>query len=392
MPGLPRWALLAIPLAALFLWLAWPRSVIPLGRAQAQPFAFPVQDGRVLLVDAGCDERAGQGSALWLDPARHRTRVLPAFSLPRSGFTATRLPDGRILIAGGRGTRVERVANAGYSIGFGNAEDDATILDPLSGTMQRAGHLRAARFEHATVTLAGGRVAVIGGRNARHGLDTIEAFDPRSNAWRPLGRMTAPRRGHTAVLLGNGRVLILGGYDDVGSQRTWRSECEIFDPATGTSAVAGRLLAPRTHCAAVLLGDGRVLVIGGYGDGTDPLGDAELFDPASGRSVAAGRLSEQRAEFAAVTLKDGRVLVTGGSRMKDSFLSRGLQAFDTVDCFDPATGRFAAAPRLRAPRYQHAAVALADGRVLLAGGRGSGAWSSRPRVYDDAEIYAAPRR
>lgn len=71
-------------------------------------------------------------------------------------------------------------------------------------------------------------------------------------------------------------------------------------------------------------------------------------------------LPQGRAFHQASKLSDGRVVVTGG-------VHAGA-ALSTTVVFDPATGKWASGPAMRAPRSGHAQVVLADGSVLVVGG------------------------
>jgi hypothetical protein len=134
---------------------------------------------------------------------------------------------------------------------------------------------------------------------------------------------------------------------------------------------------------AVLLADGRVLVVGN--DSTfsstmvrDDSAAAELWDPATGTWRATPSLNRPRAEFAAVPLADGRALVTGGLDRGAADASPGTvcegsglqQSFSSTYVYDARTGQegWSRAGLLGTARTAPAAAVLADGRVLVAGG------------------------
>jgi hypothetical protein len=73
--------------------------------------------------------------------------------------------------------------------------------------------------------------------------------------------MTTARAEHTATLLRDGKVLIAGGTG-AGSQQL--ASAELYDPATGTFSNATDLVAGRRQHTATLLPDGTVLIAGGY--------------------------------------------------------------------------------------------------------------------------------
>jgi hypothetical protein len=195
----------------------------------------------------------------------------------------------------------------------------------------------------------------------------ISSLDPASGypaeidpVWTTTSSMAAPRSRHTAALLGSGRVLVVGGSEAA------LVDAEVFDPATGTFAVAGPLDEPRADPAAAALdGGARVLVVGGERpcDGCGALATAEVFDEAMGEFALAGAMSTARVGHAAATLADGRVLVVGGV---DGF--PGSPHLAASELFDPGSLLFSLGPDLAQPRSSCSVTALPDGTALVAGG------------------------
>jgi large repetitive protein len=211
---------------------------------------------------------------------------------------------------------------------------------------------------------------------------------PPTGSFSPAGSLTEARWGHTATVLSDGRVLVVGGagraFPRGGVARRpeatpppmeVRTSAEIWDPTTGTFQATGSLAGPRAGHDALLLPDGRVLVIGGWaGDSWLPVASAEVWDPTTGTFTSAGSLATGRSGHTVTLLPDGRVLVVGGA---------------TAEIWDPVTGAFAPTGEMTVPRTGHTATLLPDGRVLIVGGSGSSARTGRTaRAGRSAEIWS----
>lgn len=124
--------------------------------------------------------------------------------------------------------------------------------------------ISAVGYPSATL-LPGGSVLIAGGYT--RGFDTVasaEVFDPRTGTWHATGTMSFARAQHTATLLPDGKVLIAGGcgFGSCGNGNA-TAGAELYDPATGTFSPTGRMTAARGIQTATLLPDGKVLVTGG---------------------------------------------------------------------------------------------------------------------------------
>src|SRR5438874_643195 len=74
------------------------------------------------------------------------------------------------------------------------------------------GSLGAARNEHTATLLPSGKVLVAGGFNGSY-LTSAELYDPSTGSWSATGSLGTAREFHTATLLPNGKVLVAGGYN-----------------------------------------------------------------------------------------------------------------------------------------------------------------------------------
>ena len=128
--------------------------------------------------------------------------------------------------------------------------------------------------------------------------------------------------------------------------------------------------------ASHLLPDSRVLVAGGYADG-ETRSSCELFDPSSGGWVAAPKLKAHRYSHGASTTPDGDVIITG------RFNEDGGLSSTTV--FRVSDGRWEDTGELVEGRFDHRSVSLDDGRTLVVGGRAGS------NVLASSEIYSPSR-
>jgi hypothetical protein len=140
----------------------------------------------------------------------------------RDAFTATLLPDGDVLVAGGGGG--DRLASA-------------ELYDPLTGTWTATGEMTEPYYGHTATLLPNGTVLVAGGDAPRGpgavGWPHAAIYDPVTGTWAAVGDMMMAPLGHTATLLPDGRVLVSGGKVDGGPESAAFDEAEVYDLVTG---------------------------------------------------------------------------------------------------------------------------------------------------------------
>lgn len=334
---------------------------------------------------------------------------------PRQFASAARLPGGRVLIAGG---------NAG-----GPALASTEIFDPATGRWSDAASMRVARSSFGNdgflVPLASGRVLALG--------STAELYDSASDTWTLLPAPPVPMASSTKTLLADGRLLVIpnqssqvylydpasglwtsvGGFDrrsdhaataladgrvliSGGRASVKLATALLFDPQSRTWRSAGTLRNARYSHFSFALPDGRVAVSHGIVDGGTLADTTEVYDPASGAWRSAGNIrkfSPSTVGASGTPLSGGRFLVAGGGLPGNGGaivdqVPQGQLDETNGEWFDPATltwQRATQAPGgLVVPRLHHAAVALADGSVLIAGGMRSTLSTSATAA---AEIY-----
>ncbi len=172
---------------------------------------------------------------------------------------------------------------------------------------------------------------------------------------------TSPRARtfHTATLLGSGKVLVVGGYGNT----TTLASAELYDPASKTWSSANSMSTARQRHTATLLPSGKVLVVGGNGtpsaDWHDGITSVELYDPTSNTWLSAASMNSARSGHTATLLPSGKVLVVGGN------------GTTSAELYDPTSNTWMpAASTLVARNDYHTTTLLSSGKVLVVGGSG----------------------
>ena len=259
----------------------------------------------------------------------------------RAGHAATLLANGKVLVAGGDDD--------------GSGHSTAELYDPATGIFTPTGCSIGSPQQSSATLLPDGRV-LARGRRRHTALPKSTIPPPGSGRHRLDERFSGEFQ--VAVLLPNGKVLIVGGLE------------EIYDPATGTWTITGRMRVLHSALTATLLPNGKVLAVGG-----DPLQHPHgNLRPGVG-NVDRSRNHECRARFAHSDV---------AGRWQSARDCRGSDGL-----FVGACGNFRSSHppvvhdgSLPIPRLYHTATRLSDGRVLVAGGQGGTGAISGAALYD----------
>ena len=276
----------------------WTRTGSMLTATEQQPGVL-LHDGQVLM----------PGTAELYDPATGRWAATGAMNVARTvGFTATVLQDGQVLVAGGVEAGVNQTVTSG-----------AELYNPATGTWAATGSMITARQNQTATLLPNGQVLVAGGggtcvNGSCPTLSSAELYNPATGTWAATGSMPFPHEGALAGLLPSGEVLVACGVQDPGVNPC---AADLYNPATGTWAQDGAAGASATRdYSAVLLHNGQVLISGGE-NGTYPAREtittaATLWDPVTGATTATGSMTTPREFHALIVLPNGQVLAAGG--------------------------------------------------------------------------------
>ncbi|MCU1285175.1 MAG: Kelch motif protein [Acidobacteriales bacterium] len=360
-------------------------------------FAFETRLGCVLLliISVGCGGGAGTPPPA-LQPSPISVSISPVSATPLLGtsvsFTAQ--------VTGTSNTGVSYSVvegNAGGSIAAngiylapsqpGTFHVRATsIADPArsmeaivtvrgyTNSIARLPNPREAYDHHTATLMSDGSVLLVGGAGFSTVHKQTERYQPSQNVFEIGPSLATARLDHSAILLANGDLLVSGGYNPVDGSTS-------FDPAFRSSellvantsffAAGPDMNFPRRNHVFTMLKDGRVLVTGGIqlrGTGFSATPNTELYDPAANQFVAGDRMNSPRWMHSATLLADGRVLLVGGRDNNCTGVGCPVYSLNTAELFDPATGKYTTTGSLNISRYAHSAALLDDGRVLILGG------------------------
>jgi hypothetical protein len=183
---------------------------------------------------------------------------------------------------------------------------------------------------------------------------------PKHNVFINTRNMNIARAEHQAVLLKDGRVLILGGGKGLNA--------EIYNPEKRKFTLIEGPKKLSLYFSMTGLDNGKVLIVG-------PFKTVDLFDPEANTFSEGSILNYPRHQHTATLLKDGRVLIAGGRVFNSNKL------VDTPEIFNPKTNKFEIGPKMNFPRYEHNAILLNNGNVLIVGG------GNNTGAIDIAELF-----
>ncbi len=275
------------------------------------------------------------------DPETRRFVLASPMAAARTQHTASLLPSGDVLVAGG----FERGALALAS---------AELFEAATGSFRSLGSMSAARGGHTANVLGDGSVLLCGGFEGNDALASTERFDPASLGFDPGPDMPLPRGGHAAVRLATGDVLLAGGYVGAVQGQDVR-----YDATSETFRLVDGVGVNMTYPSAALLPTGEVLIAGGFAPASSVPTDATwLYRPGLDTLVSSDALKEQRGGHTLDLLPDGDVLSVGGI----------AQASLSSEILPLIPGDIESVAAMALPRADHTATLLYNGEVVIAGG------------------------
>jgi hypothetical protein len=233
-------------------------------------------DGTVLVAGGCCAQPTGLPTALAsaqiYDPVSNTWAATASMSTGRGNATATLLSNGTVLVAGGQ--HIVNESNGGVT--------SAEIYDPATGLWHSAGTMATGHGLATASLLPDGRVLVAGGAalgGCCGGMTAADLYSPATGTWQAAANMNVAREVAASVVLPDGTVLMTGGYNGI-TTTPYLASTEIYQPATNTWTPGPSMTQGRENHTATLLPDGQVLVAGGdAGAPGNAFATAELYSP-----------------------------------------------------------------------------------------------------------------
>ena len=185
---------------------------------RANHTATLLASGKVLIVggwnghaaDAADDPPWDPLFAELFDPSPGSFTASGSMSTTRSGHSAIRLAGGEVLLLGGVPS-LQNIHEQPPDPQF------AELYDPTAGTFSSAGNFALSRTGYTATLLNDGMVLVAGGEQAGIAVTSAKLLDPTTGALSATGGLMIARTNHTATRLNDGRVLVTGGTDGNGN-------------------------------------------------------------------------------------------------------------------------------------------------------------------------------
>jgi len=230
---------------------------------------------------------------------------------------------------------------------------------------------------------ANGIIYAIGGRDGV-ALQKVEAYDPNTNTlvpWIPRAPLPAARELPNGAAVINGKIYVPGGLTSLGPTKS------LYVYTVASNSWTTKASMPiRSHGGAAAAIDGKLWVIATpAGEGGFYTNETRLFryDPATD-TWSEREPAPHHHHRAAVGVINGKIYVAGGmtkTLRNEVTYEYEPETFAELDVYDPATNVWTTKARMPTARWG-AAGGVIDGKLYVAGGRGTG-----PSPLTTMEMY-----
>jgi len=201
------------------------------------------------------------------------------------------------------------------------------------------------------------RYVIVGGNYQRYG----RQWCPKTGHWNDFPAMEEVRNCAAAVIDGNGDLMVLGGGD---SDSVPLRSVECYVSASDAWSSLPPMLTPRCCASAALLPTGHVAVVGGGESmwaNSSVWNSCEVYDPVARVWCPLPSLKSQRCSFGLARLATDTLYATGGYKGDTVYL-------DSVETFDVKDGRWRESTPLPSRSVGNVAAVGPDHALYVAGG------------------------
>jgi len=298
--------------------------------------ATVLDDGRVLFL-GGMNGSNDPTTTSWVfDPATSSFSIAGAMSLTRIMYQPVLLEDGRVLVIGGYTDPTDETSM------INTMQKTTEIFDPATSSFGSGPNMAKPRVAFTATRLGNAKVIVAGGVSyfelfgikIPELLDKAELYTPNTGIGSfgsPIS-MTRTRTAHSAHLLPSGKVLIVSGATGTFIDYDLTTTCSLVDSSGQTFSSTGDMTTSRIGCQMLTRDNGTVIAMaGGAGDLNNPmiLGSSEIYNLSSGTWSAGPSLNMTRFAFGFAPLPDGTWLLAGG------FSGNPASVSDTAEIYQP---------------------------------------------------------
>ncbi|WP_032808710.1 MULTISPECIES: kelch repeat-containing protein [unclassified Leptospira] len=353
-------------------WRVFPRNHFFLFCVSLLIFCFSCR-----AIDKGKDQEkllvllgilANSSEVVYQCPSELRATNLLSGATGRSSATGVALNDGRVVFIGGE-EDIDPISNR------------VEFFNPNGFVWNQVPSLNEGRGYHQSTVLKNGDILVTGGYDTIDLISTVERFNVLANTWNYVAPMNQQRALHQTILLADGRVLTVGGNLIDGAIALG---AEFYNPNLNTWTQTGVMNFFRSQFTLTRLNDGRILAVGGFGSDS-VLNSVEVFDPNTNSWSLLAPLNRSRFQHSAILLTDGRLLIAGG---KYSANGNSNDYSDSMEIYDPTTNVWKLM-RMPESRSQFTLDRLADGSILLIGGRNQGFVNNNFRYFPNKDRWCS---